>query len=446
MVDATSRVRSINPFDKQFQRRIRKEHIKEMQQEERMHDSLLQKSQNNYNIFDNKEEIHSFDKHIGQNIENMHLEDTLGAELRANTGTLIPAQNLTRKYLAPLDTAELDLLWDAVEDKATSQDDANKLCDELEKCLPGTELVILDSAMSKIAHKAGIYLSLCHVLDVMRQRGSKPEFQKQLEDIAAKFAAQESSFLFEFFSLTKNPALKDKCKSFNLNAIAKVNSGAMDIQTLRQTIQFIQETFKNQYPNIVSIYMKVRADQLNQLKNLNFETRQQFIVLFKFARNLMLAHTYKEALESLIKKFTDEVRASLEQQKTLVKAEIKISDNLSKNMLDLLDFFNSISISDSSVNNLVTALGIKLVNSVNNVIIHPSDPSMIKRRLLSNIREMVMKLPQDIFNGVSGRHKFSAFIQNLLEEYSAVSKTSGKLTSGGLTFLNSRAGKLINYV
>jgi hypothetical protein len=127
----------------------------------------------------------------------------------------------------------------------------------------------------------------------MSKKQGKKLFFMHLQRWIKVYANQNSSYLFEFFSLISNPKVAQQLARFNIESIAAINSEVTHIGGIKDTLQLITDSFNGEFDNLVSIYMKLRANQLSYLGavNVNRENKSKLVSLIKIEQYLIIVNS-----------------------------------------------------------------------------------------------------------------------------------------------------------
>lgn len=281
------------------------------------------------------------DHERNQRITSYVLEESSAPEASEANEALLLAdeeafkQTFTSRYLS---TDELEILLDHYEFSEDDKNDIKKLIEQVIDATEGSELSLLNSMLQKTKlNKAQLYLALNYVMEELRRRRAKKRFLQQLKRWSLVYENQESGYLAEFFALAKNKALvnkiSDKC---NLDALANLNSGGVINGGIKQTIQLVAELFDNNYASMVSLFMKLRAQQLILLATdtVNPETKAKLHELLSLEKNLIILHStylqhsdFKTNLHKLIKDNPEKSNSWLEsKQNSILTATVSFCE------------------------------------------------------------------------------------------------------------------------
>jgi len=197
----------------------------------------------------------------------------------------------TSRYI---DLDELDQIWDNYVDDTELKDDCEELSNKLQESSDGEEVELINTMISKRQlNTAQMYLLLNQLLADLNAKKRKQRFSKQLEEVISQYEQQESSYLFEFFSLANNPNTQKLLSKHNLDQLAKLNSSKSNINSVKRTIEFVANTFDNKFDGIVSLYMKLRAKQLKELSKsiLSPEEKAQIFELVRLEKYLIVVNS-----------------------------------------------------------------------------------------------------------------------------------------------------------
>lgn len=269
-----------------------------------------------------------------------------------------------------LNEEEFNSLLEIFEDHETIKDKFDELCDSLENTNENEETQVLNQFfMKNKLNKAQIYLALQYLFNKLQRKNLKKSLQKKLGKWLSQFEVQESGYLFEFFSIN-NCEISNKFSTTQLDTIANLNSGNVNINDLKELATTINNVLSGSFDNMVSIFIKLRAHQLKQLKNMNFEDKARFVETYKLEKNLIILNSTHNKLKLLKEKLS------------LNKLEIK-SGNLNT-VMAILNFIESNFVSEISINNLVNSWQIKIDNQ-----------SFL---FLNYLISLINKLPVALFN------------------------------------------------
>ena len=281
-------------------------------------DWMLKKSQRKHNTLENekfKREAEIEQSDVDQLFENQEVslsddshknawEHMLMTEISANNeGSEIISEGIAEDILDQntlaafssryLSGDEITSLFEFYED-ANFQEKAQALSDELLNCSDGAELDLLNNLLIKGQFTTSqSYMLLCYIMAQLHAKKRKRLFDKQLSEWLQRFEEQESAYLFEFFSLKNNKQINQQIKQHNLGQLAQLTSAKEQTNTIKQTIELIAKTFDNKFDNMVSLYMKLRAMQINQLTKdkLNIEEKAKLFELVNLEKLLMIVNS-----------------------------------------------------------------------------------------------------------------------------------------------------------
>lgn len=345
-VDRIKPIPSTHTWERNLQRMLRRERLLEVQEEsaERIAQNIEELETEN---LDFAEDLNHLEEHLSSN----DLKD-ISPTLAKFYGDVIEANAAEYQdgvYTQYLLREELDQIWALFEESEKKKTELDEVIDSLISAGEGNEIDILQGFLFNNAKngrfsKAEIYCALYYALETMRQKKLKDKFQLQLKELLEKYARQECGYLFETFSLLKSQSFKEQNISFKtIDKITALHSGDEILSNLKQVIEFIDKSFAANYSNLVSMYVKLSAQQLGRLRQpyLNREDKALLQQTLDMEFYLVAAKTLYVRVE--------ELRDKVE------KRQIKLSDNETKILLSLVDFFSTGFFSELTVRNLVKA-------------------------------------------------------------------------------------------
>lgn len=335
-----------NVLERNFQRQLKRQQLLETQKEgEHQVEKSLEEL--NKSLMTDNEDLNHIEEHLSSNdLKDIspELAKFYGDAVQANTELQdgVYTQSLLRE-------GELDLIWSLFEESEKKKTELDEVIDNLTSASEGNEADILqgflfNNAKSGRFSKAEIYCALYYALESLRQKKLKDKFQLQLKELLEKYARQECGYLFEAFSLLKNQSLQQQNISFKtIDKVTAIHSGDEILTNLKQVVEFIDKNFASNYGNLVSMYVKLSAQQLGRLRQpyLNHEDKALLQQTLDMEFYLIAAKTLYVRVQDL----RDKVE----------KRQIKLSDDETKILLSLIDFFSTGFFSELSVKNLVKA-------------------------------------------------------------------------------------------
>jgi hypothetical protein len=290
-------------------------------------------------LFENQDSI-EFDKHATASKEFDNYVSVTASNVEISEAELMAEQNrfkdiFTSKYIPP---EQIELLLEHYELSKENKHEVSNLIDQMVDAPEGAELALLNNMLQKTQmNKAQLYLVLNFIMERLRRRKVKEKFLKQLEKWAMLYENQESGYLSEFFALANNKELLNKInEKFNVDAMANLNSGGVSISGIKQTIQLVAELFDNKFTNMVSMFMKLRANQLELVTHAarNPETKAKLHEMLSLEKNLIVVHStylqhaeFKKFLAKLIKNNPDKCESWLQdKQNTILTATLNFCE------------------------------------------------------------------------------------------------------------------------
>lgn len=313
----------------------------------------------NYDVGLFNEGVNKFDK-------NSNKLNKLNNTLETNPNKIIKDIYKTKF----LNETEFNVLLEAFEDHELLKDKFNELHEAIENTSDNDETQILNQFFIKNKlNKAQMYMSLQYIFNKLQRKNYKKSLQKKLSKWLSQFETQESGYLFEFFSIN-NCKVSNKFSTAQLDTIAKVNSGNININNLKELAITIDNVLNGSFDNSVSIFIKLRAHQLQYTNNMNFEDKAKFVEIYKLERNLIILNSTHNKLKLLKEK--------------LSKNKIEIRSSNLGTIMATLNLIESNFISEISLNNLINAWQIKINNN-----------SFL---FLNYLISLINKLPIELFN------------------------------------------------
>ncbi|MDQ5921562.1 MAG: hypothetical protein QG673_1621 [Pseudomonadota bacterium] len=139
---------------------------------------------------------------------------------------------------------------------------------------------------------AQIYLALNYMYDTLvKKYKGKTKLLALIMKLIKQYESQESAYLFEFFSILRQPSLK--ANTALANGIAMANSGNMAVVSVKSMFGFIKDSLGGKFENLVSTCMKNRAHILKRLTkdNISFEQKSELAEYLKFEKTLIAVHS-----------------------------------------------------------------------------------------------------------------------------------------------------------
>jgi hypothetical protein len=332
-------------WERNLKRQLRQEKLHKVQ-EESAHQVEQSLEELNTSLRTDDEDLNHIEEHLSSN----DLKD-ISPELAKFYGDAVQANAELQDgvYTQYLLLEELDQIWSLFEESEKKKTELEEVIDNLTSASDGNEADILqgflfNNAKSGRFSKAEIYCALYYALESLRQKKLKDKFQLQLKELLEKYARQECGYLFEAFSLLKNQSLQQQNISFKtIDKVTAIHSGDEILTNLKQVVEFIDKNFASNYGNLVSMYVKLSAQQLGRLRQpyLNHEDKALLQQTLDMEFYLIAAKTLYVRVQDL----RDKVE----------KRQIKLSDDETKILLSLIDFFSTGFFSELSVKNLVKA-------------------------------------------------------------------------------------------
>ncbi len=325
--------------------------------------------------------------------------------------------NFKLQYLVAED---LEFLFNIVEDSTIKKKGLNDLVDKIESSTDDIEFEEVIKFLSSNSNNVGqTYLMICYILELLRQRRNKKRLQRQLQELIKKYESENSEYLLIWSSLT-NFFKKDQASVKFFDGLAKISSGNLSVNNLKQVLYFIRDTFDGDFTNLISTYMKVRANQIKILTHndkLQFEDRNKLVELIRTERYLLVINTMYQRSKVFIKELID--------NKFLVK------ENYHDLLWQILTLAESSFISELSINNLSKSITIGDINDFQYI-------SFLKRFV-----NLLRKMPHEIYQGgnTDTQKKIFEGIYNIL-----ISKNKHLNTTNSSNPLLKKKSKLLEFV
>nr|MBP9743495.1 hypothetical protein [Burkholderiales bacterium] len=141
-------------------------------------------------------------------------------------------------------------------------------------------------------NSAQIYMILNYMYDTLTKKYTgKSKLLALVMKLIKQFENQESAYLFEFFSILRQPQLK--ANTALINGMALVNSGNAAVASVKSMLGFIHDSLNGSFENIVSTCMKNRAHILKRLsgEKISFEQKSELAEYLRFEKTLIALHS-----------------------------------------------------------------------------------------------------------------------------------------------------------
>ena len=266
---------------------------------------------------------------------------------------------------------------------------------------------------------------LCYVMAQLHAKRRKRLFEKQLSEWLQRFEEQESAFLFEFFSLQNNTQINEQMKQHDLGRLAQLSSSKQQTSTIKQTIQLIADTFDNKFDNMVSLYMKLRVAQINQLTKdkLNIEEKAKLFELVNLEKLLIIVNSVYLKQKIFHKQLID----------AKLGVDGVVGKSCSQSLTAIVTLCESSFISELTIDKLIRQWQLDELSGQPYV------------RLLTEMTTFLQTLPLALFNhNPTNLQKIISGIRSLIVDKSQ-NITTTKSNSTGLNILKPKS-KLIKYV
>ena len=376
-----------NSEDRRLAKRMQQQRLNQNRQNEELSEKTTQ-----YFFTDNDNSTGDFIPLLNQN-KSIMAETIIDKNLTSIYDKYVNINNAQyiKQYLVK---EELDELFDLFEDKELYKKSIESLINEISSCADGMELVILEKfTNTNLANKALIYIALSYILDMLSQTKLKEKFQKKLRSLLSQYESQESNFLFSFFALSNDKKLNQNGKLNNLTKLVEISCGETKLNEINNVVDFIDKNLDGKFEHLISTYMKLRARQLFELRQINSESRHLLIELLQTERYLILVNSLFLKISML--------RNNLKHIHLLLTLNNGIAIKKS------IDFLQLNQITELNLMNLIRGWSIDNYNK-NNFI-----------SFLNNLRKFIIELPNELFvNQQKGKKKISEDIKFLLQESS----------------------------
>lgn len=204
-----------------------------------------------------------------------------------------------------LNPDEIKVITEYYQESLLDDKDVKNLEAQLEECEEGQELHSLNGFFaSKQLSVAQQYLLLIKLYQNLSKRNKKEKFTDQLKAYVGLFEQQNSSYLFEFFALIGNQKVTKQFSPDAVDALATINSAALNISDLKTTINVIEQVSGEDFGSIVALYMQSRTHQLKALKKYtgSEDDKAKLFELITFERNLLHINSLYGLQTEFIKK------------------------------------------------------------------------------------------------------------------------------------------------
>jgi hypothetical protein len=305
---------------------------------------------------------------------------------------------------------------DTLEDLLGLEDKKNKLYDLLSKCEDGQELDILDG-YSKAFNKGEIYLLIIAVLDRLRRERLKENFKSRLIGVLEQFQKQESGYLFTFFKAVKDEKIQNSGAVNKAAKLVETAEGNQNLEGVRQVVSLVEKDFNNNYSQLVSLYMKVCAQQLQAVSLTNKENQNQLLNLLRTEKYLITAQTLYARMHEI--------------RDFLAIHEVIMTNNDSQAILQLLNLFESTFVTELSLNNLFNGWQLKNISVT------------ARCTIVNYLLTTVALLPVSLFsNSMMDKAKFGDALRKILQFYTSYEDKALEQNSLGLSFLRNIPQKI----
>jgi hypothetical protein len=396
--------------DKNLQRRMVKQHLKEIQIEEKID---ARKEDQNYfeeitreQFFPNGNSLHNTQESVSSQMraiyENVYSDVTIATNADAMT------------YLSG---EEVEMFLKFLDVNGSKKTKFDEISAKLVTSSEGEEESIIDNAARLICagNKAEIYLMLCYLYEDLNRKKVKEKLQDRLKKIIDAFERQESSYLFNFFSFQNilktspnanvNAALLDK--------MANISSGNIKLNSLRQSLQFIAQSLPDhEMYKMVSLFMKFQAKGLKKINGLNEgpEGKEELANLLQQERNLIILNSLYSQCKKVFK-----------QLKKVTPIDEKYSDFMGQ----VITVIESSVTSVDGMQNMQKLIGVKQITlQINSVFVKA-------------FMGLLSKMPQPIFYNEAMREKLLESIRNIQRNIDKLLEPK----SNGLSFLRNKSYK-----
>lgn len=373
--DVTLKTKGIDNLDdvlykKRYEGLLRKNRINRERVKEARETEKLEKT----NYFAQQEEVSGEELAKGM----QHLDNpvqNLSNIYQKIVGSSRDAEEINFK-LQYLIAEDLEFLFNIIEDNSVKKRQINELIDRIELSAEGGEFEEITKFLSRSSNNIGeTYLMICYILEVLRQRRAKKKLQQRLQELIKKYESENSEYLLVWSNLS-NFFNKDQASVKFFDGLAKLSSGTLSVNNLKQVLYFIRDTFDGDFTNLISTYMKVRASQIKLLTHndkLQFEERNKFIELIRTEKYLLVVNSMYQRSKIFINE--------------LLNNEFAVKENYHDLLWQILTLTESSYISELSINNLSKSI---IVGDI-------SDSQYIG--LLKRLVNLLRKMPNEIYQG-----------------------------------------------
>jgi len=371
-------------LDKRFIRNQLKKNAQIKEQEERL--NLFKTVADGDKLEDQQSELNAAHKKY-QNQFNKYLRPV--AETDINLEAILDVDVIS--YIASstyIDTEEVEVLFDFIDKEYDLKNKTEAFLNEgLLTVSEESGGAFLDEFIkSNGLGLAEIYVVLNYLFEEVNKREKhKKKLLALLKKLIQKMEQQNSGFLSEFFSLLEHPLVKNEPKI--AKGMAKLSDGNVNPSSLNEVVKFVTHYLDNDFTNLVSKCMRLRAHVLTRLNTKlakhsgNFELDNELALYINFENNLITLNSIYYRLN----RFKTNVERSAVWQ-------IAMDNNYAELIKAILAFVDLPLVSEMSFKTLMRGLGVQ--KTFNNLV-------GFKNELIRFLGGM----PIEIYKGVEAAQK-----------------------------------------
>jgi hypothetical protein len=325
------------------------------------------------------EDIKEFDNNLEKGWEGIlntveqkdSIINTVIIEKEINTDIL---ENFNTKFVS---AEELQLLIEYFDDNDGLLSDLEGLHNAVGNCNDDDETGLLNNFISSTGlNKGQIYMAISYLMEKLRQNRQKMNFLRKLQKWIRKFETENSGYLFEFFSIVGNKNLKNTKSVDSLAKFSSQNNSAIGIKKIIEQVAIFSD---NKFDNIVSLYMKIKVQELKaigQHEILNLENKAKLSELITVEKNLILINSIINNQKIFFDYLTNE---------DIIDKTLWANINLKELLLGMVNLCDAGFIVKMTMDKYLNAI----------LLVNLDNPKYIK--VLYSFISMVKKLPKELF-------------------------------------------------
>jgi hypothetical protein len=382
---------------------------------------------------DDKESVKDFDKNLQKGWNEILNETNQGTNVVSNeiieneiNTNLI--ENFTTKYVT---ADELELLIEYFDDNNNLLKDMDTLCNDISNSSENSETNILNNfIVSRSLNQGQIYMIISYVMEKLRQNQEKLTFLRKLQKWIKKYEYENSGYLFDFFNIIGNKDLNNK-NIKSVDVLAKFSSENISTSGLKKTIEQISIISDNKFDGIVSLYMKLKVEELKSISKheiLNLEAKAKLNELITVEKTLIIINSIINNQKLFVKDLINE---------NFVDKSLWENINLKDLLLGIVNFCEANFIVKMTIDKYLSNLNIVNIDNLKYT------------KIIYLLMNIIKKLPKDLFSYKSEKVKDLIDKLNIIRgDLQNIKESNNEINSNSSTpvFINNKKRTITKFI